>query len=120
MTLSESEWAELVAEWRASGQTAREFAAAHGVADSALRYWSGRLGSGKRPGGTARPRAGGARPGAPSSSSSFARVVRPGEAPPAKAEGRITLVVGRVSIVVEPGFDGAHLREVVRALSEAG
>ena len=117
--MSETEWAELVAEWRASGQTAREFAAAHGVADSALRYWSGRLGPEKRRMRPSRPRAGARAPGA-TAAPSFARVIRPGEAPPAKTEGRITLVVGKVSIVVEPGFDGAQLREVVRALSEVG
>jgi hypothetical protein len=29
------------------------------------------------------------------------------------------VMVGKASIVVEPGFDDAHLRDVVRALSEA-
>jgi hypothetical protein len=30
------------------------------------------------------------------------------------------VMMGKASIVVEPGFDGAHLRAVVRALSEVG
>lgn len=41
--MSEEDWAALVEEWRASRQTARAFAATHGVTDSALRYWAGRL-----------------------------------------------------------------------------
>lgn len=121
MTLSEGDWAELVEEWRASRQTARAFAAAHGVTDSALRYWAGRLTREKQPKSTAptRPRG---RPPVATMAPPLARVVRPGETPPPppNADGRITIVVGKVSIVVECGFDGAHLREVVRVLSEAG
>lgn len=120
MTLSEGDWAELVEEWRASRQTARAFAAGHGVTDSALRYWAGRLARGKQPKSTAPTRPVGRPPAATATAPPLARVVRPGEALPPNADGRITVVVGEVSIVVERGFDGAHLREVVRVLSEGG
>lgn len=118
--MSQEDWAELVEEWRASGRTAREFAAAHGVADSALRYWSSRLSQRKPPTSTSRRRPVG-RPTAAATSPPLARVVRPGDpAPATKGDARITVVVGKVTVIVEPGFDGAHLRDVVRALSEAG
>ena len=120
MTLQRGDWAKLVAEWRASRQSARQFAAARGVTDTALRYWAGRLGEedGRRgaPAGRAARRA----TRSASLSPPLARVVRPGETPPADSGGRIMVMVGKASIVVEPGFDDAHLRDVVRALSDAG
>jgi hypothetical protein len=36
-------WRRRVASWRASGQTADEFAAAHGLAPSTLRWWASQL-----------------------------------------------------------------------------
>lgn len=36
-------WRRRVASWRASGQTADEFAAAHGFAPSTLRWWASQL-----------------------------------------------------------------------------
>lgn len=119
MSKTPDEWAELVEEWRGSRQTARAFAAAHGIAESALRYWAGRLARDGRPRSSPRPRPA-SRPAGPAPSPTLARVVRPGDAPPAKSDGRITIVVGKVSIVVERGFDGAQFREVVRILSEVG
>lgn len=47
-----SEWAELVAEWRASGQTQREFAAERGLSASTLASWCRKL----RDGGQRRKR----------------------------------------------------------------
>lgn len=116
MTTRQVEWAELVAEWRASGQTARAFAAAHGVTDTALRYWAGRLAEeGRRNGATSRRR-----PSGPTTTSpALARVVRPGETPAAGADGRVMVMVGKATIIVERGFDDVHLRDVVRALSAA-
>lgn len=118
MTMSQTEWAELVAKWRASRQSAREFAIAHGVADSALRYWAGRL-TRERPKAAPRARSAARPAGSVPPSPPLARVVRPGEAPPA-GRARLTVVVGKATVVVEPGFDASHLREVVRALSEVG
>jgi hypothetical protein len=43
MRHTKSAWRQLVASWRASGQTAEEFAAAHGVAAATLRWWTSRL-----------------------------------------------------------------------------
>jgi len=43
MRHTKSAWRRLVASWRASGQTAEEFAAAHGVAAATLRWWTSRL-----------------------------------------------------------------------------
>jgi transposase-like protein len=116
MTTRQVEWAELVAEWRASGQTARAFAAAHGVTDTALRYWAGRLAEeDRRSAATSRRR-----PAVKTTTSPpLARVVRPGEEPSAPAEGRVMVIVGKATIVVERGFDDGHLRDVVRALSGA-
>lgn len=114
--MSQAEWAELVEEWRASGQSAREFARSHAVADSALRYWSARLDREKPPRSTTRSRPAG-RPARETTAPTLARVVRAADAPAAQA-GRVAVVVGEAMVVVERGFDGAHLRDVVRALSE--
>ncbi len=120
MTLRRDEWEKLVGQWRASRQSARQFAAAHGVTDTALRYWANRLvdEEDEREVPTAQARGRAAR--AASTSPPLARVVRPGEAPPAQDAGRVVVMIGKASIVVEPGFDGAHLRAVVRALREVG
>lgn len=119
MTLKRDEWEKLVGRWRGSRQSARQFAAAHGVTDTALRYWANRLAEEEDDAAEApevRPKRAPRAPSAPA----LARVVRPGEAPSAETAGRVMLVLGPTSIVVEPGFDEAHLRAVVRALSEVG
>jgi transposase-like protein len=125
MAMTRAEWEELVAEWRVSGQSARQFAKAHGIADTALRYWANRAGDDEQGGrgGGAKGR-GAARPrkltsSAPAVAPMLAQVVRPGETPTG-ADGRVTLTVGKATIAVEPGFDEGHLRAVVRALSEVG
>jgi transposase-like protein len=89
---------------------------AHGVTDTALRYWGSRLAEEEDEHQVTPSRKSAARAPAPSRSPPLARVVRPGEAP----DGRITVMVGKAAIVVEPGFQDAHLRAVVRALSEVG
>lgn len=116
MALKRPEWEKLIEQWRSSRQSARQFAMAHGVTDTALRYWAGRLqeiddAAKTKPGHRPTP--------ATSSSPTLARVVRPGDIP-AAGSGRIMVVLGKATIVVERDFDEAHLREVVRALSEAG
>lgn len=120
MTLKRADWAKLVAEWRGSRQSARQFAATRGVTDTALRYWAGRLAEEDDERGAPARRSAKRAPRSASVSPRLARVVRPGEAPPAVSGGRIMIMMGKASIVVEPGFDDAHLRNVVRALSEVG
>lgn len=121
MTLARSEWVKLVDEWRRSGQSARQFAPSAGVTDAALRYWAGRLpvedGSVSRRGSGALA-AGSTRPAG--EAPALARVVRRNEVQPLEGSGRVVVMVGKASIFVEPGFDAAHLREVVRALRDAG
>ena len=115
--LSAEEWAELVASWVASGQSARSFAAAHGVADASLRWWKTELSRrGKRQGS---PRREGERS---EQRPAIARVVRPGEARPREAAGPgagIAVIVGRARVVVEAGFDAGVLRAVLAALGGA-
>lgn len=119
MSLKRDEWEELVGRWRVSRQSARQFAAAHGVTDTALRYWANRLAA--EEGADEVPVA---RPTSPArrttSTLAIARVVRRGEIPAADGAGRVIVMVGQAAIAVEPGFDGAHLRAVVHALSEVG
>lgn len=43
MRHTKSAWRRLVASWRASGQTAEEFAAAHEITAATLRWWASRL-----------------------------------------------------------------------------
>jgi transposase-like protein len=116
--LSAAEWAELVASWSASGQSARSFAAAHGIADASLRWWKTELSRrgkgvvlGARDGGERSER----RP-------AIARVVRAGETIPGEAGGHVAgvvILVGRARIAVEAGFDARVLRAVVEALGGA-
>ncbi len=117
MTLKRDGWEKLVEQWRGSRQTARQFAAARGVTESALRYWANRLADEEDEempvGRAASERA------RTASAPRLARVVAPGVAA-APSAGRIMVVIGKASIVVERGFDDAHLRDVVRALSEVG
>jgi len=113
MSKTEAEWTELVRGWRASRQSAREFARTRGITDSALRYWATRL---ERVG--ARSRAPVA--AAPVPGSSLARVVRPGELPAALASDAMLIHVGKGSVAVRPGFDPGLLRDVLRVLIEAG
>lgn len=110
--MDRGEWEKLVGQWRRSGQTARQFAMGRGVTDSALRYWAGRIGRDA----AAHPKGGSEPIEAEMVAPTIARVVRPGEAPSA----RLSLVIGQVTILVEPGFDEGHLRHVVRTLSEVG
>lgn len=122
MTLARAEWTKLVRDWRVSGQSARRFAAEHGVTDASLRYWATQLADQEDE--SVPPR----RPRAPkpagtvtvTSSPTLARVVRPGEAPASSGRGQIRVAVGKALIVVEPDFDADHLRAVVRALEEVG
>ena len=103
-------------QWKASGQTAQEFAARNGCAASTLHYWSWRLGTRQR-GARARGQA------APA----FVELVRPAdlagpgtraaerEAAPSAFEVRFG---ERVCLRVPASFDEAALRRLVRVLED--
>ncbi len=91
-------------EWRASGQSAAEYARGHGLAESTLRWWASRLG--KR----AQKRDDCAVRMLP-----VLRAARPTSSPRAA----LTVRVGAAQIEVGAGFDASLLREVVQALGGA-
>jgi hypothetical protein len=91
---TEAKWVERVRAWRASGESARDFANRHGFAESTLHGWSSRL----------------SRPDTPG----FLRLVpRPAAA---AAPSEMIVEVGPARIRVASGFDAALLEDVVRAL----
>lgn len=91
---TEKSWAARVEAWRASGQTAREFALGKGFAPSTLRYWSSRL----------------TRHGKVEPAIVFARVER-------AAVGRpVVVIVGEGRIEVFVDTDEEALGKAVRAL----
>lgn len=115
---SAARWGELVSAWEASGLTADGFASEHGVAGSTLRWWKAELAKRARRELRGRPPRRALRTTA--SEVALARVVRPREVRTRSgAGGGVAVVAGGARIVVEPGFDGRLLREVVRALEEA-
>jgi hypothetical protein len=116
---SAAQWGELVSAWAASGLTADVFASEHHVAGKTLRWWKTELARRARDERQRRPVR--QRPRMTASSVALARVVRTGGEPsgPSGARGGVAVVVRNARIVVEPGFDGGLLREVVRALEEA-
>ena len=89
---TEAEWAERVAAWRESGQTATAFAEGKGFTGKQLGWWKGELGRRQQ----------GVR---------LARVV-----PVKGARALLTVCVGRARVEVSTGFDRMLLREVVDAL----
>jgi hypothetical protein len=101
-------WEERVRGWHASGVSARKYAETNGFSVSTLRYWSYRM----------------------KGSSEGVRILRlvPKAARPApdetrlapasaSAPARLTVQVGAARVVVQSGFDGRLLAEVVGALS---
>jgi transposase-like protein len=121
MSLSQEDWEGLVAEWRRSGKSASRFAEEHGLPATALRYWINRPPTrNSRPKVTAAKLTSARVVESSVATPSLARVVRPGDAPSVDRSSEVRVVVGKVTIVVEPGFDDVHLRAVVRALSELG
>lgn len=116
MRMSAAKWAELVAAWEASGESAVSFSSAHGVAESSLRWWRTELVRRARKEATRRSPGPGRRP---ASAVAIARVVREGEVPTVDpARKHVAIVIGQVRIVVERGFDRQLLRDVVGALRE--
>ena len=106
-------WAELVAGWESSGRSAAEFASEHGIAEATLRWWKTELGRRARKEERRRP----PRPGPSAGGVPLAKVVRQ-HTDSSVTTSRVAVLVGAARIVVEVGFDGHLLREVVRALGE--
>lgn len=103
MTETEAKWAERVREWKASGQTAKEFAAGRDFKASTLVYWASCL----RTGGERRKKR-------EKRGVRIARVVRVAPA----TDGAIVVAVGVARVSVRAGFDPEVLRQVVLALGE--
>ena len=105
-----------MAEWKASGLTAAEFAAGRGYAAATLKWWSSRLNTGAVDGALRLPDSGaaGAMP--------LARLVvhREGESRVAPSvESPVVVVLGHHRLELRRGFDPETLRGVL-GLLEAG
>jgi len=129
LTSTETKWTERVAAWRASGQSAEEFAQHKGFKASTLKFWASRLRtSARRPTATsaASPRLVRlvARPASrPPSSEALgaprgpARARHPDDGPRSSlASADVHVEYGRVRIRVGPGSDLGLLHRVLRAL----
>lgn len=94
-----AEWAERVGKWRASGQTAREFAASAGLNPTTLLWWSSQLRAASKP------------------AASFVELkLAPGPVPP-QHRGNIEVVVADdLAVRVSGDFDPTVLRRVVDTL----
>lgn len=100
------QWADLVKEWEASGQSQRGFCAERGIGQSTLRYWRRRL-QGETP--------------------SDARIAEARLVPvrvcaqePSQGGSGLRLVLGNgLGIEVAPGFDAATLQRVLATLQVA-
>jgi hypothetical protein len=103
MTDTETKWATRVAEWRASGQTAKAFCEGKEFAEGGLRYWSSRLNR-REP------------EKSPARSVRMARVIRTVHAMTTTVESALVVEVGRARIEVRRGFDAQILRAIVDAL----
>lgn len=96
---TESEWRRRVQAWRASGESATQFAARAGYNARTLTWWSSRLRAKASP------------------PVRFVRVVAP-ETPASPATVDVVLASGRV-VRVGPRLDPALLRGVIAALEQA-
>lgn len=115
---SAAQWGEVVSTWEASKLTADVFASEHGVPASSLRWWKTELA--RRARKEPRRRSPRVRSLTTAGGVALARVVRPEEgSAPSGVRGGLAVLAGGARIVVEHGFDGRLLRELVRALEEA-
>ena len=105
-----SEWVRRVSAWRASGQSAEEFARRRSWNDATLRWWASTL---KRRGISTET--------APSVAVHFARVVaKPAASAAASAPASIEVVLSRGCVVkVSTGFAPELLRAVIATLEGA-
>jgi hypothetical protein len=102
MTETESKWAERVAGWQASGQTAPAFCKGKEFTPSGLRYWASRL---RR-----------SEPASRADGVRLARVVRAAPRSAPMAETPILIEVGNARLGVRRGFDAEALRAVLDLL----
>lgn len=93
-------WSDRVRAWRASGETANQFAEGKGFAGSTLRFWATRLKT------------------APASAPAMPRIVQL-VTRRAEAGAELLVEVGAARVRVQRGFDRELLVEVVVALSGA-
>jgi hypothetical protein len=100
-------WSKRVAAWRASGQSADEYALGRGFAGATLRWWSSRLG---------REATRAVHEERPTTEVRMARVVR-AAAPPATMG--IVVELGGARVLVPAGADRATLEVVLAALGGA-
>ena len=99
-TTTREKWAERVARWKASGQTATQFQAKTGIRAGSLRYWQWRLRKERQP---QRARA-------------FIEVA-PATILPAAAPESLEVVLSRgLRLRVPPRFDADAVRQLVDAL----
>jgi hypothetical protein len=100
MTGTREQWRERIAQWRASGQTAREFATRRGLNASTLAHWAWRLGreSGSEAGST------------------VPRMIEVRAYP--ASDDRFEVEVGGRRVRVPPSFDAESLRRLLSALEE--
>ncbi len=108
---SAAEWARRVASWRRSGLSAEEFANGRDYRAKTLAWWSSELRRRERS-RRARDETGARARGAGEVRLARVHVVEP-------AGGRLVVRVADVDVVVEPGFDGRLLTDVVRVLKGA-
>ncbi|MCK6572445.1 hypothetical protein L6V77_15260 [Myxococcota bacterium] len=110
-------WKRRVAQWKASGLTAAEFAADRGYAPATLKWWSSRLNT-----GSVREEAH-APSDRPALTLPLARLVvrREGSSSAGESatETPITLEVGAVRLAVRRGFDAEVLRQLLAVLGVA-
>ncbi|UMZ72530.1 IS66 family insertion sequence element accessory protein TnpA [Natranaerofaba carboxydovora] len=90
-----AEWKERVSAFRASGQTAKDWAKANGVKLNRLRYWCRKY-----------------KEDAPSKETKWSPVEVD-----YSDESNITVKVGKASIEVKPGYDKSLLKDLVNTLS---
>jgi hypothetical protein len=112
--MSAAKWGELVAGWESSGRSAEEFASEHGISGKMLRWWKTELARRSRDEARRRP------PRAIwplAEGVALAEVAR--QRHNSAPTSRVAVVVGTTRILIEKGFDGQLLREVVRALGES-
>jgi len=102
------QWATLVQEYEASGESQRAFCAERGIGQSSLRYWRRRLEEGRDNAGA---------PGARTARLVAVKLIE--ETPALAASGLVVVTARGVRIEVARDFDAAVLARVVAALEAA-
>jgi len=109
---SAAEWSEIVQSWKASGETAEEYASRHGLNAGTLGWWRSQLSKQSDHAEGSRPRGG---VGRKKPTSSFAEVV---VRSPTAVESPLEVVApSGYRVVVRGRVDSASLRIVLQVLS---